>query len=349
MKLQKKTVQHSKLQVVTDHLGNVRVTFSNGRILSKAHYYPFGMLIGDISQNNTNPQNNYLYNAKELQSDFGLDWYDYGARFYDPQIGRWHVADPLAEKRSWLSPYQYAQNNPIMRIDTNGMLDDWWKNDETGNAEYIEEKKIWDQQEMADKGYSYLGEYQLSDNVYLNTPEIFNYGQDAWSGGISIDGEQYGNDNLGGRAGSMEGHADGANTGTLAKEDVIVGTDIVSDMVGAAFPAIGIGKALYSILADSNPVEDIVNSSFQSGDEDIVDHTSGILGLYGSAGEAMAGTVATNQSELITSSTASTHSRAVVYRQATTTATAFQLFGIGATIFSVSKTAINAVQKHNEK
>jgi RHS repeat-associated protein len=74
------------------------------------------------------PENKYLYNGKEQQDDkFGevrLDWYDYGKRFYEPALGRWHVNDPLADSTYSLSPYHYVDNNPLIYIDPYG-LEKW--------------------------------------------------------------------------------------------------------------------------------------------------------------------------------------------------------------------------------
>jgi len=75
-------------------------------------------------QSYTNPlqaaTNKFLYNGKELQDDLGLDWYDYGARFYDPVIARFSSIDRFAEKYTSFSPYSYVANNPVNGIDING-------------------------------------------------------------------------------------------------------------------------------------------------------------------------------------------------------------------------------------
>ena len=114
-----------------DHLGNVRLSFSdlNGdgsaqrsEILQEQNYYPFGLEHYGVGFTQL-ATHRYKYNNKELQASFGLQWYDYGLRYYDPQIARWHVPDPLATEREWLSPYNFVQNNPILRIDPDGALD----------------------------------------------------------------------------------------------------------------------------------------------------------------------------------------------------------------------------------
>ncbi len=69
---------------------------------------------------NAGREDKYQYNGKELHDDFGLNWYAYGARFYDPAIGRFPSIDRFAEMYSSMTPYQYGANNPIKFIDVNG-------------------------------------------------------------------------------------------------------------------------------------------------------------------------------------------------------------------------------------
>ncbi|MEJ7829200.1 MAG: RHS repeat-associated core domain-containing protein, partial [Segetibacter sp.] len=104
----------------------LQVTHTKGPILEETHYYPFGTRLEAIcSRAASSLENKYQYAGKELQSkEFsdasGLQWLDFGARMYDPQIGRFFTQDRYAEKYYSLNPYQYAANNPIFFMDNNG-------------------------------------------------------------------------------------------------------------------------------------------------------------------------------------------------------------------------------------
>jgi len=121
---------------IRDHLGNTRLTFTdknnNGRIditttastnevLQENHYYPFGMAMSGPWMDDAARNNLYQYNGKELNEDFGLNWYSYGVRWYDPFIGRFWSADPIIEKFPWATPYNYAENKVPNAIDLWGL------------------------------------------------------------------------------------------------------------------------------------------------------------------------------------------------------------------------------------
>lgn len=94
-------------------------SLSRNRLLDDGSYdyYPYGGLMANSTNHN---QQRYKYNGKELDRMHGLDWYDYGARWMDAAIGRWHVMDPFCEKYYDVSPYAYCAGDPVNAVDIDG-------------------------------------------------------------------------------------------------------------------------------------------------------------------------------------------------------------------------------------
>jgi len=109
------------------YFDNLQVANNRGQIVEENHYYAFGLRIAAISShklpdiNEGYVQNEYLYNDKEMIGDAELEWYEYGFRNFDPQIGRFTELDPLTDNFTVLTPYQYAGNEPIANIDLDGL------------------------------------------------------------------------------------------------------------------------------------------------------------------------------------------------------------------------------------
>jgi RHS repeat-associated protein len=109
---------------------NLVVNLKHGPLVEQKVYYAFGIENPGLSTKAIKQNyydNRIKYNGKELQSkEFtdgtGLEDYDYGARMYDPQIGRWPRPDNRAEVYQNISPYAYVANQPVNAVDHDGNL-----------------------------------------------------------------------------------------------------------------------------------------------------------------------------------------------------------------------------------
>lgn len=107
---------------ITDHLGSTRAVVDNsGNVLETFDYYPFGLLMPKRNTAGANTLEKFTGKERDTEANLNLDYF--GARYYDAALGRWHGVDPKASKRPGISPYNYVQNNPLVRIDPDGQLD----------------------------------------------------------------------------------------------------------------------------------------------------------------------------------------------------------------------------------
>jgi len=192
----------------TDHLGNIRLsyTYDNDtsmiRIMEENHYYPFGLKhdsyntqhLGYSTYTDEGEITNYVleevpkfvgdgsfaykFGNKELQDELGLNMYDYGARNYDPALGRWMNIDPLSETSRRWTPYNYAYNNPMYFVDPDGMqANDWvYVNDEMKYDSRVTDQAsatelYGEEAKYHEVGYSYTS--REGDNIVLGDLGFF--------------------------------------------------------------------------------------------------------------------------------------------------------------------------------
>jgi RHS repeat-associated protein len=110
--------------VQTDNFTYIHI---EGVLKEATDYYPYGLLCSSATIASVNTSNNYKFqdkefNRKEFVNTWGLDWYNHGARMYDPELGRWHVQDPALQ---FANPYLAMGNNPVMYTDPDGRFITW--------------------------------------------------------------------------------------------------------------------------------------------------------------------------------------------------------------------------------
>mgnify|MGYP001472036758 CR=1 FL=1 len=144
---------------ITDHLGSTRaVVDDGGTVLETFDYYPFGLL---MPKRNTAGANTIeKFTGKERDEEGGLNLDYFGARFYNPALGKWLGVDPLADQYPSLSPYNYAANNPLFFVDPNGKEIWIHYQDEEGEEQRLR--------------YEVGGEYKGDNEFVQNTVSLLN-------------------------------------------------------------------------------------------------------------------------------------------------------------------------------
>jgi len=171
---------------MSNHLGNVLVTISDRRkavcnnedstlgynavVLTATDYYAFGsVMVGREYVADTTDNYRFGFNGKEKTDEIYGDGngVDFGARIYDPRLGRWMSVDPLAGKFPDASPYNFANNNPLYFIDPNG---------KSGQPNHVQ-RGMDKQEEYEKKGYSTVLMVSKSGDVKLRVYETKTYNE----------------------------------------------------------------------------------------------------------------------------------------------------------------------------
>ena len=123
-------------------------------------YSPFGVELDGRTVSNYGYR--FGYQGSEKDNEFKGDGNSYTTEFrqLDPRLGRWLSVDPLVAKRVWVSSFNFVQNNPLLRIDPSGSLDDWYKNE---HGEMTYDSEVHEQKDLDDRGIK--GKYVFKSGI----------------------------------------------------------------------------------------------------------------------------------------------------------------------------------------
>ena len=219
---------------------NLQVIHNRGPLLEEDHFNMWGLKLAGISANAAGKLiNRYKYNGKELQScEFsdgsGLELYDYGARFYDQQIGRWHKTDGKTELYFGTSPYVYALNQPTHAVDPDGNLVifiNGMHNGDGGKADY------WRHDKKSKTGFDTKVMDHFNDHKYLYKDGAMGGTKGVLTGFGLAGGNLYVEDRY--AAGANQGKEDAAliieNLARDKSGNITESIKIISHSMGAAF------------------------------------------------------------------------------------------------------------------
>jgi len=90
-------------------------------VIQYQDYYPFGSV---MPGRNSTSASGYRYGFNGMEKDDEVkgsnNSLDFGARIYDPRVGRFLSVDPISKNKPSISPYSFANNSPIYFIDNKG-------------------------------------------------------------------------------------------------------------------------------------------------------------------------------------------------------------------------------------